>query len=154
MAQSPITKTMDEMLAKLKDATQVYREAEKSVAEYTNAIRALATVCEDEEVKADYLLKLEELSGKPGFVDAIRSVLRGHRDALTPKEIRSWITIGKKLDLSSYSNPMASIHTTLRRMKENGEIEEIQGPNGLKAFRLTKRTLTHPLKGLPKLDSR
>ncbi len=143
MAQSPIIKTMDEMLAKLADATQAYAEAQKAVAEYTTAIRALAQVCEDEEVKATYLLKLEELSGKPGFLDAIRSVLKVHQNALTPKEIRSWINMGKKLDLSGYSNPMASIHTTLRRMKEYGEVEEIQGPKGEKAFRLTgKRRVT------------
>ena len=31
----------------------------------------------------------------------------------------------KKMDLSGYSNAMASIHTTLRRMKESGGVEEI-----------------------------
>lgn len=140
MAQSPITKTMDEMLVKLKDATHVYREAEKSVAEYTDAIRALAKVCEDEEVKASYLLKLEEISGKPGFIDAVRSVLKMHYPKpLTPKEIRNWIVMGKKLDLSGYSNAMASIHTTLRRMKEYGEIQEVQGQGGERAFRLTNK---------------
>src|SRR5580698_8867165 len=120
MVQSPIIKTMDEMLAKLAEATSAYREAEKSITEYTNAIRALAQVCEDEDVKANYLLKLEELTGKPGFMEAIRSVLRGHSQskALTPMEIKTWILLGKKMDLSGYSNAMASIHTTLRRLKE------------------------------------
>ncbi len=140
MAQSPITKTMDEMLVKLKDVTEVYREAEKAVAEYTDAIRALAKVCEDEEVKAFYLLKLEEISGKPGFIDAVRYVLKVHYPKpLTPKEVRSWIVIGKKLDLSNYSNAMASIHTTLRRMKESGEIQEVPGKDGERAFRLTNK---------------
>jgi len=138
MAQSPIIKTMDEMLAKLAEATGTYREAEKSIAEYTNAVRALAQVCEDEDVKATYLLKLEELTGKPGFMEAIRSVLRGRTNskALTPLEIKTWIVLSKKMDLSGYSNPMASIHTTLRRLKESGEIFEVTNEKGERAYRL------------------
>jgi hypothetical protein len=145
MAQSPIVKTMDEMLAKLAEATSTYREAEKSITEYTNAIRALATVCEDEEVKATYLLKLEELSGKPGFMDAVRSVLRGHQSKpLTPLEIKTWIVLSKKMDLSGYTNAMASIHTTLRRLKEYGEIEEVTNDKGEKAYRIIVKAPVPP----------
>ena len=94
-------------------------------------------MCEDEDIKASYLLKLEELSGKPGFIDAVRSVLRGIKGKpLTPMEVKTWILIGKKMDLSGYSNPMASIHTTLRRLKDRDEIEEVANDKGEKAFRL------------------
>ncbi len=127
MSGSPITKTMDEMLVKLKDAVQTRAEAEKQITEYTNAIKALAKVCEDKEVGASYLISLDEVIGKSGFLSAIRSVLRFRKDGATPTEIRSWIHIGKTMDLSVYSNPMASIHTTLRRMVESGEVEVIQG---------------------------
>ena len=34
-------------------------------------IRGLAGTCEDEEEKADYLGRLDEITGKPGFKDAI-----------------------------------------------------------------------------------
>lgn len=135
MAQSPIIKTLNEMLAKLKDATETYREAEKAVNEYSTAIRALAQVCEDEDIKATYLLALEEVSGKQGFVDAIRSVLK-RGAALTPTDIRQMIVLTGKMSLSGYSNPMASIHTTLRRMKERGEVEEIESAQGEKAYAL------------------
>jgi hypothetical protein len=138
MPQPPILKTMDDMLAKLAEATRVYRESEKAVREYTDAIRALAQVCEDEEVKASYLLALEDISGKPGFMEAIRSVIRGHSNKPhTPAEIRTWIVLGKRLDLSGYSNPMASIHTTLRRLKDKGEIEEVLNEKGEKAYVLS-----------------
>jgi hypothetical protein len=135
MAQSPITKTMDEMLEKLADALRTYYESEKSVGEYTSAIRALAKVCEDEEVRTTYLLKLEELSGKPGFLEAVRSVFRVELEAITPSEIKGAIELSRRLDFSGYSNPMASIHTTLRRLKQKGEIEEVTNKKGEKAFR-------------------
>lgn len=124
---------------KLRKAVAVQREAQQQITEYTSAIRALALVCEDEDVKTSYLLSLEELGGKPGFLDAIRYVLKAHAPKkMTPTEIRSWITIAKKMDLSGYSNAMASIHTTLRRMKESGEVEEVLNEKGEKAYRLIK----------------
>jgi hypothetical protein len=135
MAQSPIIKTMDEMLTKLAEAREAYREAEKSITEYTNAVRALAQVCEDEDVRNEYLTRLEEISGKQGFAEAVRAaMLRG--TAMTPMEIRSLIMLRKIMDLSGYSNPMASIHTTLRRMKEKGDVEETTNGKGEKAYRL------------------
>jgi hypothetical protein len=136
MAESPIIKTLNNLVAQLKESTEALREAEKSVSGLTAAIRALAQVCEDEEVKTAYLLALEEISGKPGFVDAVRSALRAARNIQTATEIKGTILLMKKLDLSVYSNPMASIHTTLRRMKEKGEIEEVQNDKGERAYRL------------------
>jgi hypothetical protein len=132
MGVSPIIKTMDEMLAKLKDAIQTRTDADKQITEYTNAIRALAKVVEDDEMGAAYLISLDEAIGKPGFMDAVRFVLRGR--TLTPTEIRTWIIVTKKMDLSGYSNVMASIHSTLRRLKANGEIEETNNGKGEKAY--------------------
>ncbi|MGD0519739.1 MAG: hypothetical protein ABSA48_00655 [Terracidiphilus sp.] len=136
MSESPITKTMDEMLGKLKDAVKTRKEAEKQITEYTSAIRALAKVIEDKEIGDSYLANLDELSGKPGFLDSVRSVLRFRKEGATPTEIRSWIHIGKKMDLSVYSNPMSSIHTTIRRMVDSGEVEPFENAKGEKAYRL------------------
>jgi hypothetical protein len=137
MSESPIRQTMDEMFGKLSAAILTRREADQQITEYTNALRALAKVIEDKEVGDSYLVRLDEIGGKPGFVDSIRSVLQ--RKSLTPTEIRSWINITKRMDLSAYSNPMASIHTTLRRMKESGEVEEFTNEKGEKAYRLIKK---------------
>jgi hypothetical protein len=125
------------MKAKLESATEVRREAEKQISEYSSAIRALALVCEDEEVKVTYLNFLEELDGKPGFSTAIRTILRGHRgEALTPGMIRAGIQVLKLMDLSAYSNPLASIHTTLRRMVESGQVELFINEKEEKTYRL------------------
>jgi hypothetical protein len=134
MSESPIRQTMDGILEKLKEAIKTRAEAEKEIAEYTNALRALAKVIEDKEAGDQYLASLDELSGKFGFADAIRFVLGPAQKPLTTTAIRSLIQISKKMDLSAYSNPMASIHTTLRRMVESGEVEVVI-IDGEKAYR-------------------
>lgn len=135
MGVSPIKQTMDEMFAKLTAAQLAKVEAEQQISEYTSALRALAKVMEDKEAGDAYLVRLDEMSGKPGFTDAIRFVLRPSNKPLTPTAIRSLIQISKKMDLSVYSNPMASIHTTLRRMVEAAEVEVVT-IDGEKAYRL------------------
>jgi hypothetical protein len=139
MAESPIVKTLGSLMVQLKEATEAFREAEKSVAGLTAAIRALAQVCEDEEIKTSFLLALEEITGKPGFVEAVRSALKANRHSQTALQIKETIVLMKKMDLSGYSNPMASIHTTLRRLKDRGEIEEGINSNGEKVYRLVDR---------------
>jgi hypothetical protein len=144
MNESPVIKTLDEMLAKLKDAVQASNEAQTLIREYTNAIRALAQVCEDEEIKAQYHVALDEISGKPGFLDAIRSVLRSNSRGLTPAEITAWMNAQKNLNLLQYTDPVASINTTLRRMVESGEVVTAQNASGEQAYRMTgKAWSTH-----------
>lgn len=56
-----------------------------------------------------------------GLTDAIRSVLRARYGALTPVDVKDGLqTMG--LDLSTYSNPLASIHAVLKRLARAGEI--------------------------------
>ena len=58
-----------------------------------------------------------------GLTDACRLVLRNSPLPLTALEVRDRLaSIG--IDLTKYSNPLASIHTILRRMRESGEIVE------------------------------
>jgi hypothetical protein len=58
-----------------------------------------------------------------GLTDACRLVLRNSVTPLTALEVRDRLAaIG--VDLDKYSNPLASIHTVLKRMHEAGEIAE------------------------------
>lgn len=135
--QTPFEQTMNELFRKLEVAAKQRLEADIQITSNSAAIRALAATCEDEGEKTGYLLLLDEICGKPGFKDVVLSVLKAHPKGLTPKEVRSWILLGKKMDLSTYSNPLASIHTTLRRM-DGKEVEEFTNNKGEKAWRLIK----------------
>jgi len=58
-----------------------------------------------------------------GLTDACRLVLRNSADPLTALELRDrLVSIG--VDLDKHSNPLASIHTVLRRLQESGELVE------------------------------
>src|ERR1700689_4879575 len=140
MAKSPIITTLDTLMADLKGSIQVVLEKEAHIGGLTAAIKSLVGVCEDEDVKAEYLTALDELTGKPGFVSAIRALLRAYSDGLTPGVIKIAIQQAKLMDLTNYSNPAASIHTTLRRMVESGEVEPCTNLGGEKAYRLRLRT--------------
>jgi hypothetical protein len=136
----PFDQIMNELFAKLENGLRQRQEAEVQITANTAAIRALANTCEDEAVKGEYLTAVDELSGKPGFVSAIRTLLRAHRDGLTPGVIKIAIQQAKLMDLTNYSNPAASIHTTLRRMVESGEAEPCTDLSGGKAYRLKPKT--------------
>ena len=56
-----------------------------------------------------------------GLADACRLVLRNAGDSLTALEVRDRLeAVG--IDLDKYSNPLASIHTILKRMHDSGEV--------------------------------
>ena len=137
----PFDQTVNELFRKLELALKQRQEAEIQITANAAAIKALANTCEDEDVKGDYLLRLDEISGKPGFKDVVLSILKGHPKGLTPTGIRSWILMGKKMNLSGYSNPLASIHTTLRRM-DGVEVEQFVNDKGEKAWRIKPRAVS------------
>jgi hypothetical protein len=136
MTDTPFGKTMDQLLTRLSAAVQKRNEAETEIKDVGDALESLIKLCEDDAAKAAYSERLQELLIKPGFTEVVRSILRIEKAGMTPVGIKRWITIKGAMNLASYSNPLASIHTTLRRMKEAGEIEEIETESGEKAFRL------------------
>ncbi len=57
-----------------------------------------------------------------GMTDCIRAILEKAVEPMTASELRERLeSIG--FDMESYSNPLATIHTVLRRLTEAGEIE-------------------------------
>ena len=63
----------------------------------------------------------------PGLTDACRSVLRAKIGGLTPLEVKAGLeTMG--LDLTAYSNPLASIHAVLKRLARAGEVLKLKNP--------------------------
>lgn len=80
----------------------------------------------------------EETDMAPGgMTDSIRSILTEAGEPLTASEIRDRLE-QKGFDIKSYSNPLANIHTILRRLTESKAVEtthEINAPApGVKRF--------------------
>jgi hypothetical protein len=85
-------------------------------------ITANANFLPDEQ-KAEQLLQLEQLvADPPGFTDSVRKVLRANRgQAATAIAVREMLAKAG-FNLSAYTNPLASIHTILKRLAERGEV--------------------------------
>lgn len=69
-------------------------------------------------------------AGIPGISDAIRTVLfeqhgADKRIVLMPTGIRNRL-VSAGFDLGNYKNPMAVIHTTLKRLEDQGEVEAVE----------------------------
>jgi hypothetical protein len=119
------------MLRKLLDERDKLNRKIEHTAEL---ISANANFLPDGE-RAAQLQKLTEMvAGPPGFTDSVRNVLRNvPSQALTAKQVRDLLR-GAGFDLSSYTNPLASIHTILKRLAERGEVE-VSESNGEVRYR-------------------
>jgi hypothetical protein len=61
-----------------------------------------------------------------GMTDSVREILRKSPEPLTASEIRDALE-RMGFDMKSYSNPLATIHTVLRRLTEADEVETTHG---------------------------
>jgi hypothetical protein len=60
-----------------------------------------------------------------GFTEAVRKILEGNAtEYLTPVQVRNELR-RKGFDLSKYTNPLASIHTILKRLQDGGKVAVI-----------------------------
>jgi hypothetical protein len=59
-----------------------------------------------------------------GLTDACRMVVRNAGVPMTPAEVRDRLQ-GVGVDLSTYANALAAIHTTLKRLNDTGELRSI-----------------------------
>jgi hypothetical protein len=76
-----------------------------------------------EEEKADQLEQLEQLVAEPpGFTESVRNILKAN--AIRPATALAVRDMMAKagFNLRAYSNPLASIHTILKRLAERGEV--------------------------------
>jgi hypothetical protein len=69
-------------------------------------------------------------AGIPGISEAIRNVLSNHYQG-DPKSYISPVGIRKRLveagfPLAAYKNPMAVIHTTLKRLEDQSEVQAVE----------------------------
>ena len=92
------------------------------LARLQHGIAALAAIC-------------GEASGqeRPGLTDACRSVLKAADEPLKATALRDRVA-ALGLDLSAYSNALASIHVVLRRLVRSGEARLTPSADGAPTF--------------------
>jgi hypothetical protein len=118
------------------------RQAEQEMAKLRQLIIANANMLPESEREA--LISQADNSFVTGFTNTIRHLFRNRwPNGFTPVQMREELTrLG--VDLSTQVNPMASIHTVIRRLIDGGEIE----PNGNPSFGGYRWRHVHPLQEL------
>lgn len=80
------------------------------------AIEALAYMLDDPEDTSSEISEMEEILGPGGLTEAVRRALQASTaKGMTPVEVRDALA-GSGFDLSGYANPLAAIHTILKRL--------------------------------------
>lgn len=106
-------------------------ECDKQIAALTQTMRALAPLAGEELPKAFAADENEMPAG--GMTDCVRAILKRAAEPLTATEIREKLEhIG--FDMESYSNPLSTVHTVLRRLAESGEVETMHEMSDSKKF--------------------
>jgi uncharacterized protein YhaN len=95
---------------------------ERRMSNVNIALRSLAREIEDEEEREGLLREVNAARRKPaGMTQAISETLRQTPQSLSPNEVREWLE-REGFDLSEYSQPLATISVTLRRLEKRGRV--------------------------------
>jgi hypothetical protein len=70
---------------------------------------------------------------KAGITQSARVILEQTFFPMTPSELLRSIE-ARKYNLARYANPLAVIHTVLKRLLQSGEVREVLQPDGKKAY--------------------
>jgi putative component of toxin-antitoxin plasmid stabilization module len=85
----------------------------------------LVNMLSDSDEALAELSEINEIVGPIGTTEVIRSVYRSKpKRTWTPVAIRDYL-LDQNFDILKYSNPLAAIHTILRRLERAGEIEPV-----------------------------
>lgn len=117
----PYREQINIALVRLIELARCRKEIEQETTKLRSLIVANCNLLPDEERVA--FLRQAEDAAATGFTSIIRRLFRAaYPGALTTMKIRQELA-DDGVDLSSQSNPMASIHSIVRRLFEAGEIE-------------------------------
>jgi hypothetical protein len=108
-----------EILASL---TRERLKIERRLKDVETSLRSILALHDDDEV-TPYIEQLDNIIQPEGFTDAIRKVLKASTEALTPAEVKDRLPEAG-FSLEGYSNPLASIHTILKRLARTENVEQ------------------------------
>lgn len=121
-------KAFDDAIAEIRQLLDKRAQMNERLFELRETVRALAhSLNQDRKRKEQLMHTLDELSVfTPRLTDAVKDALysalnsRGHRrmPAIQVKELMEV----RRFDFSNFPNPLASVHSTLRRLADQGSI--------------------------------
>jgi hypothetical protein len=111
------------------------QELDQQIARLQAVVSDLNTLCAERdqrnfEQRVDRVIKADLAVG---ITESARVILKENFFPMTASEIKGKIE-ARKLNLARYSNPLAVIHTILKRLVQGGEVRIVPQAKGKKAF--------------------
>ena len=121
-------KALEVAEVELENVIQKENEAQQKL----NKLRNRQKELEDTVDSLNILLGEEFSNSKMGITDAIRKSLSKRQGRwFSPRAVRAVLKEdGFPIDSDTYSNPMAVIHTTLKRLLKQGELKSSESKSG------------------------
>jgi hypothetical protein len=138
MSDETAAKMYESARDKLLGLLRQEKEAKDQISHWAPIVEQLAKLC-GATVDAEIVSRINELNKvneagagqEMGLTEAIRWVFRQPLMLpLTPTQVRDHLA-EMGYDLEKYAFVMPPIHNTLKRMKEAGEIKEVEGLGGI-----------------------
>jgi hypothetical protein len=129
------TKELAEVMEQLEEIEEVREKTLRRIYVLRDGIYGLSAMLGEDPLEVSPELFLKYLEPDTGFTDAIRKVLELNKSRyMNPVSVRDKLK-DMGYDLSKYTNPLASIHTILKRLVESGEVEPDEGVGGRTVYR-------------------
>ena len=122
MAFNP-RKRIEELVRDANKLCKAREAIESRLANVFLAVTSLAREIEDEDERNEIMQKITSARRPPGLTEAIARSLRDkpYTD-FSASEVRNWLE-REGVDLSQYSQPLATISVTLARMAKRGRVK-------------------------------
>ena len=118
-----LQKTVADLRRELKELCALRIHIERRMVNVNLALRSLAREIEDEKEREQVLIEIEAARRKPaGLTETISESLRQTPQSWSANEVREWLE-REGFDLSDYSQPLATISATLRRLENSGRVK-------------------------------
>ena len=113
-------KTVANLRSELQELCDQRKHIELRLVNVNLALSSLAREIEDPDEREEVLKEIRAARRKPaGLTESITKSLRETHDSLSANDVRYWLE-REGFDLSDYSQPLATISVSLRRLEASG----------------------------------
>jgi hypothetical protein len=146
---SPYRKQVNHALRELAEWGKRRKEADKQMAKLRSLIVANANMLPDHE--RDQLIAMSAEASTFGITNSIRSIFRdAYPKGLTPTQVRDKL-IEDGFDLSTQTNPMASIHSVIKRLLTADDIAPFEDGYRWEGKTLAQKAAEYKMEPPPKM---
>jgi len=135
MAKRNYHRMLYEAKQKLAQLLVEHQKLDKETAEVHAVVSKLQDLCADQDQRnfwrgAERVIKADL---KVGITESVRVILQENVLPMTAVELLKQVK-ARKHNLARYKNPLAIIHTLLKRLVKSGDVRAAAPINGLKAY--------------------